>query len=148
LGSGFRCGFLGMLHMDVFRQRLSEEHDLDVIITQPSVVYYAKLRGKSDEDGLVRVDNPVESPKPELISGWRESIVRATIITPAEYAKGIKTLCLDRRGVQLREEFMNNGKVHNLTYELPLSEMITDFFDQMKSLSQGYASLDYEHDRY
>jgi elongation factor 4 len=147
LGSGFRCGFLGMLHMDVFRQRLFEEHDISAIMTQPNVSYYAKLRGKPESEN-VRVDNPAESPKPELISGWRECIVRATIITPREYHKGVKELCENRRGQCKDEQYMNGGRVLNLTYELPLSELITDFFDMLKSLSQGYASLDYEQDRY
>lgn len=135
--------------MDVFRQRLNSEFDLKAIMTQPNVSYYAKLRGKAgDKGGLVRVDNPAETPLPEQISGWKECIVKATIITPREYYKNVKELCESRRGICKNEEYMNNGKVLNLTYELPLSELITDFFDTLKSLSQGYASLDYEQDRY
>lgn len=144
LGSGFRCGFLGMLHMDVFRQRLHEEFDLKAIVTTPNVSYYCKLRGNlSEEDSMIRVDNPAEAPPEEKIAYWMEAIVKATIITPAEYLKSIKTLCEDRRGHCLKEDFMNQGENLTLTYELPLSEMITDFFDSLKSLSQGYASLDY-----
>jgi GTP-binding protein LepA len=95
LGSGFRMGFLGMLHMDVFRQRLDEEHDLRAIMTQPNVSYYCKMRGQgnTEEEGLVRVDNPAECPPPEKIAYWKECIVKATIITPREYLKGIKDLC-------------------------------------------------------
>ena len=142
LGSGFRCGFLGMLHMDVFRQRLFEEHDLSAIITQPNVSYLCTLRNKEEK---VRVDNPVETPKPELISMWEEAIMRTTIMTPQEYAKNVKQLCIDRRGYMKDEDFISGGKVISLVYEIPLSELITDFFDTLKSLTQGYASLDYEH---
>lgn len=92
------------------------------------------------------MDNPAEAPKPEIVSGWHEARVKATIITPREYLKGIKELCETRRGICKHEEYM--GRVVNMTYDLPLSELVTDFFDTMKSLSQGYASLDYEQDRY
>lgn len=94
------------------------------------------------------MDNPAEAPKPEIISGWQECIVRATIITPREYYKNIKELCEMRRGLCKKEDFITNGKVIQLIYDLPLSELVTDFFDTLKSLSQGYASLDYEQDRY
>ena len=154
LGSGFRCGFLGMLHMDVFRQRLKDEHDISAIITQPSVSYLVRtINAKADkrqmpegasehlaaqaemldlnsEDGLLlRVNNPMEAPKPELIDFWKEALVSATIITPREFSREIKKLCENRRGRCTSEEFMSNGKVINLRYELPLSELITDFFD-------------------
>ena len=153
LGSGFRCGFLGMLHMDVFRQRLLEEHDIDVIITNPSGAYLCKTRGKdtgdiNDDSTLIRVENPADSPKDELIQSWKEAICRATIITPKEFYKGIKVLCEDRRAICLNEDFMSGGKTVSLTYDIPTTEMITDFFDNLKSLSQGYASLDYEHNRF
>ena len=118
-------------------------------MTQPNVSYYCKLRGKSvEEGGLIKIDNPADSPKPELIQGWQECIVKATIITPKEYYKGIKDLVQGRRGILKHEDYMSNGRVISSIYELPLSELITDFFDKMKSLSQGYASLDYEQDRY
>jgi GTP-binding protein LepA len=153
LGSGFRCGFLGMLHMDVFRQRLKDEFGITAIVTQPSVAYLCKLRNKKSEDinddaSLTRVDNPTETPKAELIQAWKEAICSVTIITPREYLKGIKTLCEDRRGLCTSEDFMSSGKVINLKYDIPLAEMVTDFFDVLKSLSQGYASLDYEHSHY
>lgn len=159
LGSGFRCGFLGMLHMDVFRIRLKDEHSISAIITQPSVSYLvrtvnAKLEKRDmprgaeqlqmqadvdDPDGenalLRRVDNPTEAPATELISYWKEALVSATIITPREFSREIKKLCENRRGMCKREEFMSNGKVVNLQYELPLSELISDFFDQLKSQS-------------
>lgn len=95
LGSGFRCGFLGMLHLDVFRQRLEDEHEMYSIITAPTVSYRCKLRNKDD---LIVVDNPLEAPPTENIDKWYEAIVTATIITPTEYAKGIKILCEERRG--------------------------------------------------
>jgi GTP-binding protein LepA len=142
-----------MLHMDVFRQRLKEEHSLEAIITNPSVAYLCKLRGKSsgdidDDSTLIRVENPIEAPDPEKIVAWKEAICTAIIITPREYYKGIKSLCEDKRGICKSEEFMSNGKTIHLTYEIPLTEMISDFFDTLKSLSQGYASLDYEHARF
>lgn len=102
----------------------------------------------SEDAKLLRIDNPADTPKQELIVYWKEALVNATIITPKEYLKGIKSLCEERRGIIKREEYMSNGQVINMTYELPLSELITNFFDMLKSLSQGYASLDYEHSRY
>ena len=96
----------------------------------------------------MRVDNPTDAPPTELIKYWKEALVVATVITPKEFLKEIKKLCEDRRGICKREEFMSNGQVVNLQYELPLSELISDFFDQLKSRSQGYASLDYEHSHY
>lgn len=121
--------------MDVFRQRLFEEHSVDVIITNPSVAYLCKLRGKEHENDLIRVENPAEAPKPELIVSWQEAICRAMIITPREFYKGIKSLCEDRRAICLAEDFMSGGKSVYLTYDIPTTEMITDFFDSLKSLS-------------
>jgi translation elongation factor EF-4 len=156
LGSGFRCGFLGMLHMDVFRQRLKDEHDISAIMTQPSVSYLVMtINAKADkrekpkevmellanvdpdsEDALLmRVNNPTEAPRTELIKYWKEALVLATIITPVDYAKEVKKLCDTRRGVAKSEEFMSGGKVINLRYLIPLSELISDFFDTLKSIS-------------
>lgn len=139
--------------MDVFRQRLKEEHSLEAIITNPSVAYLCKLRGKNsgdidDDSSLLRVENPIEAPDTGSIVAWKEAICTAIIITPREYYKGIKTLCEEKRAICKAEEFMSNGKTIHLTYEIPLTEMISDFFDTLKSLSQGYASLDYEHARF
>jgi len=155
--------------MDVFRQRLKDEHDISAIMTQPSVSYLVmKINAKVDkremprgvmslipdvdpdsEDALLmRVDNPTEAPRTELIKYWKEALVLATIITPREYSKEVKKLCEGRRGITKSEEFMSGGEVVNLRYLLPLSELISDFFDSLKSLSQGYASLDYEHSHY
>lgn len=103
----------------------------------------------NSEDALmIRVDNPTQAPKTELIKYWKEAIVLATIITPRDYLKEVKKLCENRRGICKSEEFMSSGKVVNLQYLMPLSELISDFFDSLKSLSQGYASLDYEHSHY
>ena len=115
------------------------------IITAPTVSYRCKLRNNPE---IKVVDNPLEAPAPELIEEWYEAIVTATIITPSEYAKGIKTLCDERRGIMTSQEFMNNSKVVHFTYDIPLSELITDFFDKMKSCSSGYASLDYEFKKF
>jgi len=139
--------------MDVFRQRLFEEYSLDVIVTNPSVAYLCKTRGKEtgsldDDSTLIRVENPAEAPRAEIIEAWKESICRAIIITPREYYKNIKSLCEERRAILLTEDFMSGGKSVHLTYDIPMTEMITDFFDSLKSLSQGYASLDYEHHRF
>lgn len=98
LGSGFRCGFLGMLHLDVFRQRILDEHEIHAIITAPTVAYKCKVRNKPE---LVDINNPLESPPTEVIEYWEESIVAATIITPAEYAKEIRVLCEDKRGMMM-----------------------------------------------
>ena len=102
----------------------------------------------SEEALLIRVDNPTEAPRTELIKYWKEAICTATIITPRDFLKEIKKLCENRRAICDSEEFMSGGKVVNLRYKIPLSELISDFFDQLKSQSQGYASLDYEHSHY
>lgn len=113
LGSGFRCGFLGMLHLDVFRQRLIDEYDMSAIITQPSITYFAQnLNQKPDQK--YRVDNPVDLVDPDLIKYWYEPICTANIIAPAEYIKTVKSLCHDRRGQIEAEEYMNDGRVVSL----------------------------------
>ena len=126
--------------MDVFRQRLKEEHSLSAIVTNPSVAYLCNMRGKgggdiNDDSSLLRVENPIDSPKTELIQAWKEPICIATIITPREYYKGIKKLCEDKRAICTSEDFNTGGKMVHLTYDIPLTEMITDFFDSLKSLS-------------
>jgi len=142
LGSGFRCGFLGMLHMDVFRQRLEDEHDLNSLITAPTVSYKCKLINSKD---LLTVENPLEAPRDELVAHWEEILMVATIMTPVEFAADLKKLCEHKRGIAMTQEYINDGKNVHLQYQIPLSELISDFFDQLKSLSSGYASLDYEH---
>ena len=139
LGFGFRCGFLGLLHMEIIEERLEREFNLDLITTAPSVIYEVKLK-KGD---TVRIDNPASYPNPDEIEVAREPIVKASIITPTEYVGGLMDLCQDRRGVFIDMKYLDDIRAE-LHYELPLNEIIYDFFDALKSRSRGYASLDYE----
>lgn len=145
LGSGFRCGFLGLLHLDVFRQRLLDEYDIDAIITQPSITYHYQ---NLNSDVMHKIDNPTEIENPDLVKHWFEPICSANIITPVDYIKPVKSLIHDRRGQIEREEYINQGRVVSMELDIPLSELVLDFFDRLKSCSQGYASLDYEHKEY
>jgi GTP-binding protein LepA len=139
LGFGFRCGFLGLLHMEIIEERLEREFNLDLITTAPSVVYQV-LR----TDGtLLTVDNPSNFPTGDVIREAREPIVKANIITPSEYVGGLMELCQDRRGEFVDMKYLDETRVE-LHYHLPLNEIIYDFFDALKSRSRGYASLDYE----
>ena len=143
LGYGYRCGFLGLLHMDVITERLAREFDLDVITTLPSVVYKVVMK-----DGQVLdIQNPSNLPDPTLIAHIEEPIVKAEIMTPNEYVGSIMSLCQGRRGKMLDMEYLTKTRVQ-LRYELPLNEVIYDFFDALKSRTRGYASLDYEFIRY
>jgi len=138
LGFGFRCGFLGLLHMDIVQERLEREYDMNLITTAPSVVYEVVLR-----DGtVVQVENPSKLPEPARIEEVREPIVAVTIFVPQEYVGAVMTLCTGKRGVQTNMAY--HGRQVHLTYELPLAEVVLDFFDRLKSLSRGYASMDYE----
>ncbi len=139
LGFGFRCGFLGLLHMEIIEERLEREFNLDLITTAPSVIYKVEL--KSGE--IVMIDNPSKFPQPDEIATAYEPMMRATIITPSEYVGGIMDLCQDRRGTFVDMKYIDTERVE-LHYELPLNEIIYDFFDALKSRSKGYASLDYE----
>ncbi len=143
LGFGFRCGFLGLLHMEIIEERLEREFGLDLITTVPSVIYEIKKRDGS----IVRIDNPTNYPPPDEIEVAREPIVRASIITPTEYIGGIMDLCTDRRGIFHDMKYIDATRVE-LHYSLPLNEIIYDFFDALKSRSRGYASLDYEMEGY
>ncbi len=137
LGFGFRCGFLGMLHMEIIQERLEREYNLDLITSAPSVVY--EVLGK---DGtIVHIDNPSELPDPSRIEEIREPIVRANILVPQEHVGAILTLCEGRRGTQVDMQFVG-GQV-SLVYDLPMAEVVLDFFDRLKSVSRGFASLDY-----
>ena len=143
LGFGFRCGFLGLLHMDIIQERIEREYDLDIITTTPSVIYQIL---KKDGEVLL-IDNPSNYPAPDEIDDALEPIVKANIITPTEYIGSIMELCQDRRGIFKDMSYIDTNRAE-LHYELPLNEIIYDFFDTLKSRSKGYGSLDYEIDEY
>ena len=143
LGFGFRCGFLGLLHMEVIEERIEREFNLDLITTAPSVIYEVeKTNGQR-----CRIDNPSDYPAPEEIAAAFEPVVKASIITPAEYVGGLMDLCQDRRGTFIDMKYIDTDRIE-LHYPLPLGEIIYDFFDALKSRSKGYASLDYELNGY
>ena len=139
LGFGFRCGFLGLLHMEITQERLEREFDLELITTAPSVVYQVHLK----KGGVIRVDNPSKLPSPVEIEFIEEPYIQGRVLTPEDYVGGIMKLAQDRRGVQTNMEYPSPNRVM-LEYELPLNEIVLDFYDQLKSISKGYASFDYE----
>ena len=143
LGFGFRCGFLGLLHMEIIEERLEREFNLDLITTAPSVIYRVTKRNGE----TVLVDNPSNYPTPDEIEVAYEPLVKASIITPTDYVGGLMDLCQDRRGIFIDMKYIDTTRVE-LHYKLPLNEIIYDFFDALKSRSRGYASLDYELDEY
>ncbi|HBN07393.1 MAG TPA: elongation factor 4 [Cyanobacteria bacterium UBA8530] len=139
LGFGFRCGFLGLLHMEIVQERLAREFGMSLIVTAPSVIYrITKTKGE-----VVMVDNPTKLPGPMEIEKLEEPYVKVTIITPSEYVGPVMELATTRRGIYLNMEYLTSTRT-TLTYEVPLAELITDFFDQLKSRTKGYASMDYE----
>ena len=138
LGFGFRCGFLGLLHMDIVQERLEREYDMDLITTAPTVVYQILLRDGS----VIEIDNPSKIPDLSKIAEIREPIITTTILVPEEFVGAVITLCVSKRGIQKNMQYM--GRQVMLTYEMPLNEVVMDFFDRLKSTSRGYASLDYE----
>jgi elongation factor 4 len=140
LGLGFKCGFLGLLHMDVFKQRLEQEYNITAIVTAPSVLY--KVR-KSYSNEILNVESPADFPDPSQIEEILEPVINATIIVPKEYLGGIIKLCQDKRGLQKELSYLSEDRVI-MHYSLPLNEVATDFYDQLKSISSGYASFDYE----
>jgi GTP-binding protein LepA len=142
LGFGFRCGFLGMLHMEIIQERLEREYDLDLISTAPTVIY--EVVRKDGE--VITVDNPSALPEPGDIEEMREPLVQANILVPQEYLGNVITLCVDKRGVQKDMQFI--GQQVSVVYELPMAEVVMDFFDRLKSVSRGYASLDYQFVRF
>ena len=142
LGFGFRCGFLGLLHMEIVQERLEREYDLDLVTTAPTVIYEIERR-----DGeVLKVDNPADLPDPSVTEEIREPIIVATILVPQQYLGAVITLCIEKRGVQKNMQYLG-GQVQ-VTYELPMNEVVLDFFDRLKSVSRGYASFEYEFDRF
>jgi GTP-binding protein LepA len=138
LGFGFRCGFLGLLHMEIVQERLEREYDMDLITTAPTVVYQVVMK-----DGVVEeIENPSRMPDPSKIEEIREPIIVATMLVPQDYVGAVMTLCNQKRGAQRDMQYA--GRQVMLTYEMPLNEVVMDFFDRLKSVSRGYASLDYE----
>lgn len=139
LGFGFRCGFLGLLHLEIIQERLTREYDLDLITTTPSVIYRIhKTNGET-----LQLDNPTNMPNPSEIESIEEPVVKASIMTPTEYVGNIMELTTERRGIFLNMDYIEDTRVL-MTYEIPLNEVIYDFFDALKSRTRGYASLDYE----
>ena len=142
LGFGFRCGFLGMLHMEIVQERLEREYDLDLITTAPTVIYQVE----TTDGSTVSIHNPADLPPVNKINEIREPIIRGTILVPQDYVGNVITLCIEKRGVQKEMQYLGNQVT--LTYDLPLSEVVLDFFDRLKSVSRGYASFDYQLDRF
>jgi len=142
LGFGFRCGFLGMLHMEIVQERLEREYDLDLITTAPTVIY--EVLTSSGE--VIRIDNPASLPAVNKIEEIREPIIMANILVPQDYLGNVITLCIEKRGVQKDMQYL--GSQVSLNYELPMSEIVLDFFDRLKSVSRGYASFDYHFLRF
>jgi GTP-binding protein LepA len=142
MGFGFRCGFLGMLHMEIVQERLEREYDLNLISTAPTVVYEVlKVDGE-----ILSLDNPAKLPPANLTEEIREPIIRANILTPPDYVGSVITLCEEKRGNQIGITYL--GSQVQISYELPMSEVVLDFFDRLKSVSRGYASLDYHFVRF
>ena len=142
LGFGFRCGFLGLLHMEIVQERLEREFDMDLITTAPTVIYEVVMRDGS----ILMVDNPSKMPETTKIEEIREPIVTVNLYMPQEYVGSVITLCTNKRGVQLDMSY--HGKQVKLVYEMPMAEIVLDFFDRLKSTSRGYASMDYEFKEY
>ncbi len=142
LGFGFRCGFLGMLHMEIVQERLEREYDLDLITTAPTVIYEVLDSGGN----VIKIDNPASLPAVNQVEEIREPIIRANILVPQDYLGNVITLCIEKRGVQKDMQYLGNQV--SLGYELPMSEVVLDFFDRLKSVSRGYASFDYHFLRF
>jgi|TARA_R110001599_G_scaffold51936_1_gene145564 GTP-binding protein LepA len=142
LGFGFRCGFLGMLHMEIIQERLEREYDLDLLTTAPTVIYELVLKNGE----TIKVDNPSRLPDPALVEEMREPYVQANILVPQDYLGNVISLCVEKRGIQKDMQFLG-GQV-SLRYELPMNEVVLDFFDRIKSVSRGFASLDYHFIRF
>ncbi|WP_420329337.1 translation elongation factor 4 [Nitrincola nitratireducens] len=142
LGFGFRCGFLGMLHMEIIQERLEREYDLDLVTTAPTVIYELELNNGE----VIQIDSPSKLPDPGSVKEMREPIVLANILVPQDYLGQVIGLCVDKRGIQKNMQFVGNQV--QLSYELPMAEVVLDFFDRLKSVSRGYASLEYNFIRF
>lgn len=142
LGFGFRCGFLGMLHMEIIQERLEREYDLDLITTAPTVIYEVEL----NDGSVIKIDNPADLPDPSTINEIREPIIEAHILVPQNHLGSVINLCIEKRGVQKNLQYLG-GQVQ-VTYDLPMNEVVLDFFDRLKSVSRGYASFEYEFKRF
>lgn len=142
LGFGFRCGFLGLLHMEIIQERLEREYDLNLITTAPTVIF--EIENSKGE--VFKIENPAEMPEPNFINEIREPIVVANILVPHDYVGNVITLCIEKRGVQKNMQYLGNQV--SISYEVPMNEIVLDFFDRLKSTSRGYASMDYEFDRF
>jgi GTP-binding protein LepA len=142
LGFGFRCGFLGLLHMDIVQERLEREYDMDLVTTAPTVIYEVQL----NDGEVISLENPARLPETSKIAEVREPIIEANILVPQDYVGGVIGLCEEKRGAQKQMQFM--GSQVSIRYELPLSEVVLDFFDRLKSVSRGYASFDYHFVRF
>jgi GTP-binding protein LepA len=142
LGFGFRCGFLGMLHMEIIQERLEREYDLDLITTAPTVVYQVHMTNGD----VVEIHNPAELPAANKVDSIHEPVIKANILVPHDYVGNVITLCIEKRGVQ--KNLVYHGNQVALTFELPLNEVVLDFFDRLKSVSRGYASFDYQHSHF
>jgi len=142
LGFGFRCGFLGMLHMEIVQERLEREYDLDLITTAPTVIYEIEL----NDGSVIQIDNPSDLPDPSTINEIREPIIEANILVPQDHLGSVINLCIEKRGVQKNMQYLG-GQVQ-VTYEMPMNEVVLDFFDRLKSVSRGYASFEYEFKRF
>jgi GTP-binding protein LepA len=138
LGFGFRCGFLGLLHMEIVQERLEREYDMDLITTAPTVIYELLLRGGE----VVQIENPSRLPEPSRVEEIREPMIVVNLLMPQDYVGPVMTLCNNKRGIQRNMQYM--GRQVMLSYEMPLNEVVLDFFDKLKSVSRGYASMDYE----
>lgn len=140
LGFGFRCGFLGLLHLEVVQERIEREFNLSIVFTSPSVEYKVHLKNK---EGYIEIDNPLEYPDEMLVDYSEEPYIKANIMTPTDYIGSIMSLCLEKRGVQTNMNYLDEKRVE-LQYEMPLAEVLFEFYDKLKSISRGYASFDYE----
>ena len=143
LGFGFRCGFLGLLHLEVIRDRIEREYNIELITTAPSVIYHVYMKGKDNEPGeMIELHNPADMPDPSKVDHIQEPRIKATILVPDEYLGDVLKLCQDRRGVQMDLSYAGSRAM--VVYDLPLNEVVFDFYDRLKSVTKGYASFDYQ----